>query len=304
MKFTLPTLLAAAVLAGLLHSPEPAFGQNKEIGVLQRDVYDLGRKIDELKTGQGERAAQTETLMKQLMDANAALTAELKALQETVRKNQTEQQTRVIEPLAAVKLGMEDASRDVSVLGTTLTSMAKRQETLERLLTDLKAGFALLQKTVEQAPAPAAVSAAPSTADAAAILFATAQGEKLEGKLNFAIATFGEIPTKYPESPFAPKAWYEVGLIYAQNEQYTDALQAFDRVLEQFGDNPMRKDAQFRKAEQLASLNRRADAVKEYSAFVRQYPGDDKTPIASSRAKDLAAPAPAPPKQKAKGKSK
>lgn len=303
MKSTLPSLLAVAVLAGLLHHPEPAYGQNKEIGALQRDIYDLARKIDELKTGQDGRAAQTETLIKQLMDANAALTTELKALQETVRKNQLDQQSKVIEPLSAVKIGMEDVSGGVAGLQASMTTMRTRQDQIDTTLKDLKAGVALVQKTVEQAPQPTTpVSAAPSTADAAAILFATAQSEKLEGKLEFAIATFGQIPAKYPESPFAPKAWYEVGIIYAQNEQYSDALLAFDRVLEQFGDNPMRKDAQFRKAEQLASLGRRADAAKEFTAFAKQYPGDSKAAEAITRA---ATPAPAPAKTKqTKGKSK
>lgn len=300
MKSTLPSLLAVAVLAGLLHNPEPAYGQNKEIGALQRDIYDLARKIDELKTGQDGRAAQAETLIKQLMDANTALTAELKSLQEAVRKNQSDQQTKVIEPVAAIKIGMEDVSGGVSGLQVSMTTMRSRQDQIDTTLKDLKAAIGIVLKQTENVSQAAPVSSTPSTADAAAILFATAQGEKLEGKLEFAIATFGQIPSKYPESPFAPKAWYEVGLIYAQNEQYSDALLAFDRVLEQFGDNPMRKDAQFRKAEQLASLGRRADAAKEFNAFAKQYPGDDKAAEAITRA---ATPAPAPAKAKqTKGK--
>jgi TolA-binding protein len=90
--------------------------------------------------------------------------------------------------------------------------------------------------------------------------------------------------------------------LYATNRQYDQALIAFDRVLEQFPDNPMRKDAQFRKAEQLESLGKRADAAREFDSFAKQYPGDEKTPVALARSKELRAPAPA--KQKAASKSK
>ncbi len=302
MKSTLPTLLAVAVLAGLLHNPEPAFGQSNElkaIQTLQRDFYDLVRKIDELKTGQGERAAQTETLIKQLMDANATLTAELKTLQESVRKNQTDQQTKVIEPMSAVKIGMEDVSRDVSVLQTGLNSMNTRQAKTETTLTDLKTAVSIILKQTENVPQATPVSAAPSAADAAALLFASAQRDKLAGKANFALQTFFDLSQKFPDSPEAPMAVYEMGSMYAANGEYEQALKAFDRVLEQFPDNPMRKDAQFHKAEQLASLGRRAEAVKEYNAFAKQYPGDDKAQEAIGRA---AAPAPAKPKVKGKGK--
>ena len=101
-------------------------------------------------------------------------------------------------------------------------------------------------------------------------------------------------------------AVYEMASMYAANGEYDQALKAFDRVLEQFPDNPIRKNAQFRKAEQLASLNRRADAAKEYTSYAKQYPGDEKAVEAIMRAKDLNAPPPAPPKAKppARGKAR
>lgn len=294
MKLTLPSLFALALL--------PAFAQSREVLAIQevqRQNYTLEHKLDDLKTQQDGKTAQLEALLKQAIDANATLAADLKALQENVRKNQADQQTKVIEPLAGVKVGMEDVSGGVAGLQAALSTMRTRQEKMETTINDLYAAVRIILKQTENVAPPAPVSATPAApSDGAAILFAGAQSDKLEGKLEFALAAFGEIPSKFPESPLAPKAVYEIGSIYAQVEQYPDALKAFDRVLEQFGENPMRKDAQFRKAEQLASLGRRADAVKEYNVFARLYPGDDKAAEAISRAKALTAPAPAKPKGK------
>jgi TolA-binding protein len=311
MKFTLPSLLALAVLAGLLYQPQPVYGQNKEIGALQRDIYDVIHKLDELKGSQGEKSAQMETLLKQVMEANAGLTAELKSLQDTVRKMQADQQSLVNGTLEKLKVNVDDTAGSVAGIQGDLGAMRKSQERVEGTLSDLSVAMKLLVKQTEQAPPPAATSATatPSAADAAALLFAAAQRDKLAGNGNFALQSFGDIAKTYPDSPYAPMAMYEIGTMYSDSGQYDEARKAFDRVLEQFGDNPMRKDAAYQKAEALASLGRRADAVKEFNSFAKQYPGDEKAADALSRARELSAPAPASntkakPPAKSKGKGR
>ena len=290
MKFTLPSLLAAAVLAGLLHQPQPVYGQSKEIVALQRDIYDLTRKIDELKGSQGEKSSQLETLLKQVMDANAALTAELKSLHTAVSKTQTDQQSLVVGTLEKLKLSSDDTTADVAGIQGTIGAMRTRQEKMEGVLNDLAVQMRLVIQQTEHAQPATPVSAAPSTADAAALLFADAQKEKLSGRSNFALQAFYDLSQKYPDSPFAPMAVFEMGSMYAANEEYGEALKSFDRVLEQFGDNPMRKDAQYYKAEQLAGLKKNAEAVKEFNSFAKQYPSDDKAPTALAKARELSAP--------------
>jgi TolA-binding protein len=308
MKFTLPSLLAVAVLAGLFHHPKPALAQSKEIiaiGELQRQNYTLDHKLDDLKSAQDSRTAQLETLIKQLMEANAKLSSELQALQETTRRNQTEQQTRLFEPMQVVKQGMDDMSLSISAIQSHLNAADNRQKEMESKLTNIDGTTRLILKQLDSVPQPAPAVAGAPASDTAALLFSSAQSDKLEGKLEAALGKFNEISQKYPEAPEAPKAVFEMGSIYAQNGQYDDAVKAFDRVLEQFGDNPMRKPAQFMKAEQLASQGRRPEAAKEFTSFAKQYPGDEKAPEALSRARELNAPAPNTGKSKqAKGRTK
>ncbi len=304
MKFTLPSLLAVAVLAALLHQPQPVYGQSKEIGALQRDIYDLTRKIDELKGSQGEKSAQMETLLQQVMEANKALTAELKSLQDSARKTQADQQSLVIMPLNALKVSADDTSADVAGMQGVLGTMRTRQEKMEGVLNDLAGQVKLIYQQNEHMQPAVPVSAAPSSADAAALLFASAEQDKLSGRSNFALQSFYDLSQKYPDSPLAPMAVFEMGTMYAANGEYGEAVKSFDRVLEQFGDNPMRKNAQYYKAEQLAGLKRNADAAKEFNSFAKQYPGDDLTPAAIARAKELSAPAPSNTKAKQPAKAK
>lgn len=307
MKFTLPSLLAVAVLAGLVYDPKPAFAQSKEmiaLGELQRQNYSLEHKLDELKTAQDGRTAQMEALLKQVMEANGKLSGELHALQESVRSNQLEQQRRVFDPMAAVKVGVEDISGSVLGVDAKVEAMRKRQEAMEKSLYDLTAMVKVMMQTPAPTPAVEPVSTGPSAADAASLLFASAQRDRMIDKHNEALQSFFDLSQNYPTSPEAPLAVYAMGEIYAGNEEYEQALKAFDRVLEQFPDNPMRKDAQFQKAEQLASLGRKSDAVKEFNSFAKQYPGDPNATRAIERARELLAPAASKAKPPAKGKSK
>lgn len=283
MKFTVWTL-AGLVLAGLFYAPAPASGQNKDILAVQRDIYEVNRKLDELKTAQDGRSAQVETLLKQLADANQKLATDLAGLQETVKANQNEQQRRVFEPMAGMKANMEDVSGSVAGVQAAISTMRSKQDKMETMLSDLSAAVRLLatQPTPAAAPAPEV-----SGADKVSLLFATAQRDKLAGNSQKALNEFNEIAMTYPMSPEAPMAMFEMGSMYVVNEQYEDAFQAFDRVLEQFGDNPMRKQAQFLKAEQLANLGKRSEAAREFDAFAKAYPGDDQARTAIERATEL-----------------
>jgi TolA-binding protein len=283
MKFTV-WALAGVVLAGLFWAPAPANGQNKDILAVQRDIYEVNRKLDELKTAQEGRSSQAETLLKQLTDANQKLAADLKALQDSVKANQSEQQRRVFEPVAVLKSDVEDMSGNMAGIQAALTTLRGKQDKMEGMLTDLAAAVRLL---ATQPPPAATAPETTSVNDSAALLFAAAQRDKLAGKLQNALDEFNEIGMKFPMAPEAPMAVFEMGSLYAHNEQFEDALKAYDRVLEQFGDNPMRKDAQFLKAEQLASLGKRSEAAREYDVFAKAYPADDMARTAIERATEL-----------------
>lgn len=287
MKFTV-WALAGIVLAGLFYAPVPANGQNKDILAVQRDIYEVNRKLDELKTSQDGRSAQLETLLKQLADANQKLGADLAALQESAKSNQNEQQRRVFEPMSVMKADLENVSGDVAAMQGALTQMRARQEKMETMLSDVLTAVKLLALP----PTPAATGTAPQAAavSPATALYVSAQQDRIQGKLNEALGKFIEIAGTYPTAPEAPMAVFEMGSLYAKNEQYEDALKAYDRVLEQFGDNPLRKDAQFLKAEQLANLGKRSEAAREYDAFAKQYPGDDQARTAIERGAELRRP--------------
>jgi TolA-binding protein len=293
MKYTV-SILAMAVLAGVFYDPRPAFAQNKDILQLQRDIYDVTKALTDLKAGQTEQTAQIQAQLKQVMDTNAKLSADVRDLQQKLASHQTDQQKLVIEPLAATKKSVDDLWRDVSAVQSNVNTIRTDQKKMGDSLTNVSGQIGLMQsKAAEPATNPA---------DAPALAFAAAQQEKLTGSLQLALGDFEDISKKYSSSSWAPLSLFEMGGMYAQNGQYQDALNVYDRVLEQFGENPVRKQAQFQKAVQLANLNRKSDAAKEYDSFARLYPGDDNAPIALQRARELRGGGTTPAKGKQKGR--
>src|SRR6188768_47149 len=256
MKYTV-SILAMALLAGLFVDPRPVFGQSKEMLQLQRDIYDVNKTLTEAKEGQSAQTAQIQAQLKQVLDANAKLSADVRDLQQKLAAHQTEQQKQLVEPLAATKKAIDDLWSGVSAMESKVNAMRTEQTKMSDSLTNISGQFGLLRQDMTKGPQS-------NPGDAAALAFYAAERDRLAGNLQLALSGFADVSQKFASAPEAPMAMFEIGNIYVQNGQYKDALDSYDRVLEQFGENPMRKPAQFQKAAQLANVGRNSDAAKEY----------------------------------------
>ncbi len=296
MRYT-ATIFATLTLGGLIWAPPQIQAQSKEYKEIQREFYETNQKLDDFKKAQDDRMGQLETLIKQLMDANSKLTEQVQALQLKVTDNATQQEKRIAGPIDQIKKSQDDLWQAFQGVQGSLDNLKGRQDKMDASLANVSGTLGLIREDMAKAaaPPPAPVSSAPA-ADAATLAFATAERDRLSGKLEFALQEFGDIATAYPTAPEAPMALYEMGMIYAAVPQPEDAIKAFDRLLEQFGDTPLRKSAQFAKAEQLAALGKNAEAIREYNNYAKIYPDDDNAAVAKQRAAELSNPSAAKPK--------
>lgn len=300
MRYTV-TLFAALALGGLFWTPSAsAQKKNPEFVEIQREFYDLSKALTEIKTGQDERVGQLETLIKQLMDANSKLTDQLQALQLKIDDNTKQQERRILTPLDDIRNGVKDVWDTTQGNTRAIDSFKSRLDNLERSLSEISGTLGLFRDDFNNRTAPPPAVAVPAipgdpsagqasgNADGVTLAFATAERDKLAGKLQQALEEFRAIADAYPSSPEAPMAMYKVGEIYASVPQPEDAIKAFDSVLERFGENPMRGPAQFAKAEQFEALGKRAEAAREYNNYVKQFPDAENVNAAKQRAAQLA----------------
>lgn len=283
--------LAMLAMAPILWSPSILHAQNKEIVALHRDLADVARKLDALEKDQGDRIAKMEDLLRQAVAATHALSMELKSmqqsLQQSMQKSLTEQQSRVADPLAAVKTGVDSVGQDVLALRSDLTLLKSQVTKVESALSDLQAAVRVLNAPPAAPPPPAA--------DSADLLFSSAERDFLGGRNDLALAEFRQYWEMYPDRPNAPRALLFIGQIYDRVKQYEDARKAFDTILERFPDSTTTAEAAFWKAEMLAKEGNRTAAITEYENFAKKYPGDINAQAAREKAQQL---------RRAKGKSK
>jgi TolA-binding protein len=204
-----------------------------------------------------------------------------------------EQQGKLVQPINALGNRVDQLSQTLTALETSMDNINRRFATQDGKLTEILNNL----KTLNAAPAPPPPAAVPgggtaSTPGASAdVAFQAAERDLRSGQNQLAMAEFVDFIAHFPMSESAPKAQYYMGVIYDRDQDYENAVKAYDAVLERFQENPSTRDALYGKAVALMKLDRKVEAKKEFDAFVKKYPNDDKAAQARQYFKELSGPA-------------
>ncbi len=283
-------LVSGFMLTGLLQ----AQSEKDLIREVQRDVAQLSNQLRQYQDAQGQKNAEMESLVKQTLDANAKLAANLGTLQQSLTAAIAEQQGKLVQPVNAVGLKVDQLSQSLSALQTSMDAINRRLSKNDDKLTEILNNVKTLSAppppppTVSLPPGDGTVGTAGASADLA---YQSAYRDFISGLNKLAMDEFGAFIAQFPTSENAPKAQYYMGVIYDRGEQYEDAVKAYDAVLERYPENPATPDASYGKALALMKLERNADAREEFNAFLKKYPTDDKAAQAKKYVKELNTPA-------------
>jgi TolA-binding protein len=281
-------LVSGFMLTGLLQ----AQSEKDLIREVQRDVAQLSNQLRQYQDAQGQKNAEMESLVKQALDANAKLAANLGSLQQSLTAAIAEQQGKLVQPVNAVGIKVDQLSQSLSALQTSMDEINRRLARNDDKLTEILNNV----KTLSAPPAPPPTVSLPgggtATAGASAdVVYQNAYRDLMSGQNSLAMDEFRAFLAQFPDTENAPKAQYYMGVIYDRGEQYEDAVKAYDAVLERYPENQTTRDALYGKAVALMKLKRNADAREEFASFLKKYPTDDKAAQAQQYVKELSAPA-------------
>jgi TolA-binding protein len=292
MKFS-RLLVSGFMLTGLLQ----AQSEKVMIQELQRDVAQLADKVRQFKDAQDQKNADLEALLKQSLESNARLSAEMGSLHQSLTSAIAEQQGKLAQPINAVGNRVDQLSGSLNAIETSMDALTRKLATQDGKLTEILNNVKTLNAP-PAAPPPIAVpgGGTASTAGASAdVVFQNAYRDFMSGLNQLAMDEFRNFIAQFPTSAEnAPKAQYYIGVIYDRGEQYDDAVKAYDAVLERYQENPITRDALYGKAVALMKLDHNVEAKREFTAFLAKYPTDDKAAQAKQYLKELAGPARAP----------
>ncbi len=91
---------------------------------------------------------------------------------------------------------------------------------------------------------------------------------------NFAAARlhYRAMVEKYPTSSYVAVALYQIGRGFAQERNYDEAINWFERVQAEFPGEPIAADALSQAATAYARVNKPREAIARYQKFIAQYP--------------------------------
>lgn len=289
----------------LLASMPLSYGASKEIIELQRDVAQLQDQVRNLQ----KTLDQLTVLVQQTFNSGDKTNTALAIMQNNLNDAIKHQQETVVAPILGLGTKVDSMSEDFRNLKETVNDLSNRMGKLDSKVTDLQNTINVIKtgpaapppSTNPQSPVPGGLgsspvpggsqplgsSAAPPPDMKSGTLYSNAYRDYLGGNYDIAQQEFSDYIRYFNDTEFAPNSQFYVGMIYYKKQDYSNALQAFDAVLEHYSDNPKTGDAHYWKGKTLLAMGKRDAAAKEFREVVSKYSSSDAAPQAKQELRNL-----------------
>jgi len=282
-------LLLLILLAGVAFTTPSSAQKRDDFIALQRDVAQLQDQMKQLQKSQDDKMAALTALVQQALDASGKVSANISTLQSSLTTSLTEQQGKVVAPVAVLSTKVDQMSDDfrgvrenVQELSKSLTRMDAKLEDISTIVRNIN--------IPPPAPPPTPVNASapqPPPGMTAESQFELARRDYSSGKDELAMNELLDYLKYFPMTENAPRAEYTIGLIYDRAKQFEDAIKAFDAVVTKFPENQYSSEAAYMKGADMMKAGRRSDAAEEFKDFLATYPGSDNAPRAREHLREL-----------------
>jgi tol-pal system protein YbgF len=292
--------MLAGALGGSLFGPAPAGAVAREIIDLQNSVAQLIQGQQNMQTEITQTAAVQRTLIEQSLDSVNKLNSSMSAVQKTSQ-----------DLAAASGARLDTMGTQVQGLSDNVADLQARMGKLDQKLTDIQNTLQNVDSKLASpapagggfAPAPTAMngpsgnvptipSGGPSTSGppaSADVLYSNALRD-INGKhYDLATQEFQDYLKYYGETDLASNAQFYLGEVAFMQNQFQVALDAYNRVIENYPKSFKTASARMRKGFCLAELGQKASAVRELRTVVRLYPGTDEARRAAAKLKEMGA---------------
>jgi|HubBroStandDraft_6_1064221.scaffolds.fasta_scaffold276613_1 tol-pal system protein YbgF len=272
------------------------FGASKEIVELQRDVAMLQDQVRNVQKSLDEKVTTIQTLVQQTLESVNNTNRTMAVMQDRFNDAMKQQQQQVSGPVLTVTQKLDQMSEDFRAVRESVLDMNTRMGKLDAKMADLQNLINTIKSPAP--PPPGATSpngalgapeaqAGPPPGLSAETAYTNAYRDYLGGKYDLAMPEFNDYLKYFSNTQFASNVQFYIGDIYFKKQDYTNALQAFDNVLERFPDGNKTADAHYMKGMALMQLSRNDSAAREFRDVYTSYPDTDLAAKAKARLKEL-----------------
>lgn len=287
--------MLAGALGGALLGPAPAGAVAREIIELQTGVTQLIQGQQAMQTAITQNAAVQRTLVEQSLDSVNKLSTSMAAVQKNTQDFS-----------AASGARLDTMGTQVQGLSDNVADLQARLGKLDQKLTDIQNTLQNVDSKMAAPPPPAAVPTAtapspsgggpgaspmasvapPASAD---VLYSNGLRD-INGKhYDLAAQEFQDYLKYYSDTDLASNAQFYLGEIAFMQGEYQRALDAYNKVVENYPKSFKTASSRMRKGFCLAELGQKAAAIRELRTVVRQYPGTDEAKRSAAKLRELGA---------------
>ena len=284
--------MLAGAMGGALLGPAPAGAVAREIIELQTGVTQLIQGQQALQTAVTQNNAVQKTLIEQSLDSANKLNVAMAALQKGMQDFSANSGARLDTTGTQVQ-GLSDNVADLQArLGKLDQKLTDVQNTLQSVDSKLAAPPPPPPQPAPgamAAPAPAAAAPAAALPPSADVLYSNGLRD-INGKhYDLAQQEFQDYLKYYGDTDLASNAQFYLGEIAFMQGEFQPALDAYNRVIDNYPKSFKTASARMRKGFCLAELGQKAAAIRELRTVVRQFPGTDEAKRSTAKLKELGA---------------
>ena len=290
--------MLAGALGGALLGPAPAGAVAREIIELQTGVTQLIQGQQAMQTAITQNAAVQRTLIEQSLDSVNKLSTSMAAVQKNTQDFSAASGAR-LDTMGTQVQGLSDNVADLQArIGKLDQKLTDIQNTLQNVDSKMAAPPPSAIPTASyngpapasSAPGPGLVPTASAAPPASADVLYSNGLRDINGKhYDLATQEFQDYLRYYGETDLASNAQFYLGEIAFMQNQYQPALDAYNKVIENYPKSFKTASARMRKGFCLAELGQKAAAIRELRTVVRQYPGTDEAKRSAAKLKELGA---------------
>ncbi|HAR35970.1 MAG TPA: tol-pal system protein YbgF [Acidobacteria bacterium] len=255
--------------------------------------------------------AQTKKTYELMYEDIQALKVQLQELMTLAKKNQADlQELRdqvkllgdLIRRTQAEQTALKEDFRNIPVQFQLLNSKLEEVQFQTAILNDILQAIQNLTpppKVEEKGSKPGKAQPAKSEPPAAEAkkpavvnipaqeMYNNAYGDYLKGNYSLAIDSFKLFLQQYPNTPLSDNALYWIGECHYSQEQYQEALDAFNELLINYPSGDKVPAAFLKKGLSLARLGRREEALATLKLLVAKYPTQEEARLAQQKINEL-----------------
>jgi tol-pal system protein YbgF len=269
----------------------PQYAVNKETVQLLQQVSAMQQQLRDLQDGQTKSNAILQKLTEQILDQMTRLSASI----DDIKKSNAQTQAAVGANVDSLKGNLQITQESLDELKARLTKLATDVAALKTTVQSIDSKIASPAPTGVPAPSDAGQAPSPTgpstgtPPDSPDAIYASALSDYTSGRYKLALGEFQQYLKYYGTTPLAGNAQFYIGQIHFMQENYDDAISAFNVVIERYAEGTKVTQAIYKKGLALEKLGQKTSAIKEFRSLVNRYPNSPEAKLAAQELSKLGA---------------